>query len=92
MGARVRLEGTGFTDGMWMATGATLWLAESGGCNLYAEAQHSITVSPSGRLTGELTVPRVGNCRMSSIGERPVTAGTYRIVFTCTACSIGGSR
>ncbi len=88
VGARVRIDGTGFTDEMWQARGATLWLAEKAGC-LYAEAQHSVAVSAAGRLTGELTVPASGNCRMSDVGERPVTSGAYRIVFACTACAIG---
>jgi hypothetical protein len=89
VGARVRIEGTGFTDGHWKATGVSLWLAENAGCNLYAEAVHTITVSAAGRLTGEFVVPAVGACRMSAIGERPVTSGVYRIVFSCTACAIG---
>ncbi|MGI8809882.1 MAG: hypothetical protein ACR2KK_18980 [Acidimicrobiales bacterium] len=89
VGARVRIEGSGFTDEMWRARGATLWLAEKSGCNLYADATHNVTVSAAGRLTGELTVPSTGGCRMSSIGERPVTSGSYRIVFSCTACVIG---
>ena len=89
VGARVRIEGTGFTDEMWQARGATLWLAEKAGCNLYAQAQHTVTVSAAGRLSGELTVPSSGNCRMSDVGERPVTSGTYRIVFACTACAVG---
>jgi hypothetical protein len=89
VGARVRVEGTGFTDTMWKASGATLWLAEKGGCNLYAEAEHSISVSAGGRLTGEFTVPATGACRMTTSGERPVIAGVYRIVYTCTACAIG---
>jgi hypothetical protein len=84
----VRIEGTGFTDEQWQARGAPLWLAEKTGC-LYAEAQHTVSVSAAGRLTGELTVPAVGNCRMSDVGERAVTAGSYRIVFACTACTIG---
>lgn len=88
VGARVRIDGTGFTDEMWQARGATLWLAEKAGC-LYAEARHTVTVSAAGRLSGELTVPASGNCRMSDVGERPVTSGTYRIVFACTACAIG---
>ncbi len=88
VGARVRIEGTGFTDEMWQARSATLWLAEKGGC-LYAAAQHTVTVSAAGRLNGELTVPSSGNCRMSDVGERAVTSGTYRIVFACTACAIG---
>lgn len=88
VGARIRIEGTGFTDEMWQAPRATLWLAEKAGC-LYAEVQHTVAVSAAGRLSGELTVPSSGSCRMSDVGERPVTSGTYRIVFACTACAIG---
>ena len=89
VGGRVRIEGTGFTDAMWRAPAPPLWLAEKGGCNLFAQADHSITVTVAGRLSGEFTVPAAGNCRMSDLGERPVVAGSYRIAFTCTACSIG---
>jgi hypothetical protein len=89
IGATVRVEGTGFTDPMWRAAAPTLWLAERTGCNLFAPATHSITVSSAGRLTGEFTVPAAGACRMSDRGEQPVMAGSYRIVFACTACSIG---
>ena len=89
IGGRVRIEGTGFTDPMWRAPAPPLWLAEKTGCNLFAQAEHSITVTPAGRLAGEFTVPAAGNCRMSDLGERPVMAGSYRIAFTCTACSIG---
>ena len=89
VGGRVRIEGTGFTDAMWRAPAPPLWLAEKTGCNLFAQAEHSITVTAAGRLAGEFTVPGAGNCRMSDLGERPVTAGSYRIAFTCTACSIG---
>ncbi len=89
VGGRVRVEGTGFTDPMWRASAPPLWLAEKAGCNLFAQADHSITVTAAGRLSGEFTVPATGHCRMSDLGERPVTAGSYRITFTCTACSIG---
>lgn len=89
IGATVRVEGTGFTDEMWRAPSPTLWLADKSGCNLYAQAPHSITVTAAGRLTGEFTVPAAGACRMSDVGVRPVVAGSYRIVFTCTACAIG---
>ncbi len=89
VGALVRIEGNGFTDEMWRAQGTNLWLAEKTGCNLYALATHTVTISAAGRLTGQFTVPPIGNCRMSDIGERPVTSGSYRIVFTCTACFIG---
>jgi hypothetical protein len=89
VGGRVRIEGTGFTDAMWRAPAPPLWLAEKAGCNLFAQAEHSITVTAAGRLAGEFTVPATGNCRMSDLGERPLTAGPYRIAFTCTACSIG---
>ncbi|MGH9226891.1 MAG: hypothetical protein ACRD2W_24600 [Acidimicrobiales bacterium] len=89
VGARVRIEGAGFTDPMWRASGTTLWIADKTGCNLYAQAEHTVIVSAAGRLTGEFVVPSSGACRMSTIGDRPVTSGAYRIVFTCTACSIG---
>lgn len=89
IGGRVRVEGIGFTDGMWRAPAAPLWLASTtGGCSLYAELQRSVTVSPDGRLAGEFTVPLRGGCRMSD-ESRLLTAGTYRIVFGCTACFVG---
>jgi hypothetical protein len=89
VGGRVRIEGTGFTDSMWRTAEPPLWLAGGTGCNFYAQAGHSITVSSTGRLTGEFTIPDVGGCRMSEIVDRPVTSGTYRIVFVCTPCAIG---
>lgn len=89
VGSRVRVEGTGFTDPMWRGAAPSLWLAEKSGCNLFAEATHSITVSSAGRLTGDFTVPATGACRMSDEGERPIDGGSYRIVFACTACAIG---
>lgn len=89
IGSRVRIEGTGFTDEMWRNT-ENLWLARSGipSCSLYAEVEHTVTVSPSGRLTGEFVVPITGGCRMSDRAD-VVTAGSYAIAFTCTACFIG---
>ena len=92
VGARVRIEGTGFTDDMCKVGEAPLWLSGSGpeGCNFYAEAEHAVTVSAAGRLTGEFVVPYAGGCRMSESGEAvPVGAGVYRIVFPCTSCFIG---
>ena len=89
VGSRVRVEGTGFTDPMWRGAGPSLWLAEKTGCNLFAEGTRSITVSSAGRLTGDFTVPATGACRMSDEGERPIDGGSYRIVFACTACTIG---
>lgn len=89
VGARVRIDGTGFTDQTWQGKDHALWLYENTGCNLYAETEHTVTVSAAGRLTGEFTVPAVGHCRMSDVGERPVTSGEYRIAFTCTACAVG---
>lgn len=88
--AVVSIEGTGFTDEMWKARGVSLWLAgTASGCNLYAEAQHSVTVSAGGRLTGTFTVPTTGNCRMSDLPPRGVPSGTFRIAYSCTACFIG---
>ena len=89
VGGRVRIEGTGFTDQMWHGAEAPLWLVGQTPCHFFAQATHSVTVSAAGRLSGEFTVPAAGGCRMS--GESPVwlTAGTYRIVFVCTPCTIG---
>jgi hypothetical protein len=90
IGDRIRIDGTGFTDPMWRTADAPLWLAatSTGGCNLYAEPEGSVTVSREGRLWGEFTVPDSGGCRMSD-QERFLTAGTYLIVFACAACIIG---
>ena len=89
VGQRVRIEGTGFTDSMWRAADAPLWLAGARqGCDFFARANHTVTVSAAGRLAGELTVPEAGDCRMSGPGGLLVS-GSYRIVFACTACTIG---
>jgi hypothetical protein len=89
VGQRVRLEGTGFTDAMWRAADAPLWLAGAfHGCDFFARANHSLTVTAAGRLAGELTVPEAGDCRMTGPGGL-LLSGTYRIVFACTACTIG---
>jgi len=92
VGARIRVEGYGFTDEHWAAPGAPLWLALEGGCGLYAEAEHTLRVSPDGRLAGELTIPARGSCRQSDRDDEPVAAGRYRIAFSCTACFIGELR
>ena len=89
VGGQVRIEGIGFTDSMWRVADAPLWLVGRTGCALYAQANHSVMVSASGRLTGEFTVPAFGGCRMSEGSAEPVTAGTYRIAFACTPCFIG---
>lgn len=89
VGARVRIEGTGFTDEHWMPSGASLWLAARSGCGAFAEAQHTVSVTAAGRLTGEFVVPATGACRQSDGADVPVTPGTYDIVFACTPCSIG---
>ena len=89
VGARVRVEGYGFTGAQWAAPNAPLWLALSGGCGLYAQAEHSLRVTSGGRLAGELTVPAGGECPQSDRGDVPVVAGRYRIAFSCTACFIG---
>jgi hypothetical protein len=90
IGSRISIEGYGFTEENWRAQGASLWLvASTSGCALYADAQHTVRVSADGRLTGEFVVPASGACRMSSAGESPLQAGSYRIAFQCTACMIG---
>ena len=89
VGARVHLEGYGFTDQQWKAPGS-LWLTASpGACALYAVAEHTVRVTPDGHLSGDFVVPARGECRMSDVAEAPVTAGTYRIAYSCTACFVG---
>jgi hypothetical protein len=89
VGARVHVEGYGFTDQQWRSP-STLWLTASpGDCNIYAEAEHTVQVSADGRLSGDFIVPARGECRMSDLPEASVTAGTYRIAYACTACFVG---
>jgi hypothetical protein len=90
VGAQVHVEGYGFTDEQWKAPGASLWLTASPtGCALYASAEHTVRVTADGHLSGEFVVPVQGDCRQSSTGQVPVTAGTYRIAYSCTACFVG---
>jgi hypothetical protein len=89
VGARVHVEGYGFTDQQWKSP-ATLWLTASpGGCALYASAEHTVRVTADGHLSGDFVVPAKGECRMSDVAEAPVTAGTYQIAYSCTACFVG---
>ncbi|MGI8684916.1 MAG: hypothetical protein ACR2MO_07495 [Acidimicrobiales bacterium] len=90
VGDRIHVEGDGFDDGNWKAAGNPLWIvAQVGGCSMYAEAQHTITVTAAGRLTGDFVIPATGTCRMSDTGDQPVRPGRYTIAFQCTACSVG---
>lgn len=67
-----------------------LWLAGGpSGCDFFAEADHEVRVTADGRLTGSFVVPSHGGCRQSSGDDVPVLAGRYRIVYQCTACTIG---
>ena len=87
---RVSIVGDGFLAENWKAPGVPLWLAGGpSGCDFFAEADHEVTVTAGGRLTGTFVVPSRGTCRQSSTGESPVLAGRYRIVYQCTACTIG---
>ena len=89
VGTRVHVEGYGFTDQHWKSP-STLWLTASPtGCALYAEAEHTVRVTADGHLSGDFVVPARGECRMSDVGDAPVTAGTYTIAYACTACFVG---
>ncbi len=88
--ARVNISGEGFTAENWRTPNVPLWLAGgTSGCDFFAEADHQVEVSTGGRLTGWFVVPSYGTCRQSATGDQPVTAGRYRIVYQCTACTIG---
>lgn len=87
---RVNISGDGFTAEHWKSPNVPLWLAGGpAACDFYADADHQVTVTAAGRLTGWFVVPSHGNCRQSSVGDLPVAAGRYRIVYQCTACIIG---
>jgi hypothetical protein len=90
-GTRVRLEGHGFTGDPWQSSGGYLWLAVAGGqldCEVYAQAEHDVHVSPDGHLTGTFVVPATGVCRYGPEGVS--TAGHwYEIAYQCTVCRVG---
>ncbi len=91
-GARVELDGCGFTGEPWQTGGGYLWLSVSGGqdsCNLMAQAENDVTVSDDGHLTGGFIVPATGVCRYSA-GEEMFTVGLdFHIAYQCTACHVG---
>ncbi len=92
VGATVHVDGYGFTDPHWKDAGSTLWLSGAGGdpgCLVYAEAEHTIRVSPDGRLHGDFVVPSKGACRHTGVSEFALRPGTYSIVYQCTVCTIG---
>ncbi|MDP8932522.1 MAG: GerMN domain-containing protein [Actinomycetota bacterium] len=89
VGSRVRIEGYGFTDEQWRSAESSLWLVGGGGdCLLYADAEHTVRVTPDGHLTGEFTVPAIGGCKQEGRQER-VSPGPYTIAYQCTPCTIG---
>ncbi|MBW3547104.1 MAG: hypothetical protein KY452_03075 [Actinobacteria bacterium] len=92
VGATIHVDGYGFTEEHWMGTDLTLWLSGPGGdpdCVVYAEAEHTVRVTPDGRLHGDFLVPSHGGCRQSGVSEFPLRPGTYAIVYQCTVCTIG---
>jgi hypothetical protein len=90
-GTRVRVEGYGFVGDPWQTSGGHLWLAIAGGqleCELYAQAEHDVHVSPDGHLTGSFVVPPTGVCRYSG-GEMSTAGHWYDIAYQCTVCRVG---
>jgi hypothetical protein len=86
----VSLTGEGFIGEHWKTPNVPLWLAGgSPGCDFFADADHDVRVSADGHLSGWFVVPSYGNCRQSSVSGIPVAAGHYRIVYQCTACTVG---
>ena len=89
-GTRVSIAGDGFVAEHWRTPNVPLWLAGGPpGCDFFAGADHEVRVTADGRLTGSFVVPSHGACRQSSQGDVRMLAGTYRIVYQCTACTIG---
>ena len=92
VGATIHVDGYGFTEAHWMGTDLTLWLSGPGSdpdCVVYAQADHTIRVSPDGRLHGDFVVPSKGACRHSGVSEFALRPGTYAIIYQCTVCTIG---
>ena len=90
VGTVVTIQGYGFTETHWRATEASLWLAGTApGCNLFAATQHNVDVTPEGFLSGTFIVPESGNCRQSTVTNQPLEPGRFKIVFQCSACTIG---
>ena len=89
-GDTIAVDGYGFVDQQWKQSPASVWLAGSlPNCAVYAQAKHNFVVTAAGLLTGEFVVPVRGECRQSDLDEAVLTAGSYRLVFQCTACTIG---
>jgi hypothetical protein len=89
-GATIHVDGYGFTDAHWRDPEPSLWLAGGeSGCQVYAEARHTVRVTPDGRLHGDFVVPALGACRQTGVSEFALQPGTYAIVYQCTACTIG---
>lgn len=88
-GTRIHVEGDGFTEATWRPSGASLWLTASpSGCALFAEAEHTVTVSAAGRLSGDFVVPVTGTCAPAGTSGYSVAPGLYFLTYQCTACSI----
>lgn len=87
---RISIRGEGFLAENWRTPNVPLWLAGGpAGCDFFADADHDVRVTADGDLSGWFVVPSHGACRQSSTGDAPVVAGHYRIVYQCTACTIG---
>jgi hypothetical protein len=90
IGARISITGEGFTADNWKQAGASLWVAQvQPRCDFFAAADHTVSVSADGRLTGEFVIPAIGSCRFTAGAVVDVTPGTYRIVYQCNGCNIG---
>jgi len=90
IGTKISIAGEGFTADNWKQAGASLWVAQAQPrCDFFAAADHTVTVSADGRLTGEFVIPSIVSCRFTAGAVVDVTPGTYRIVYQCGPCNIG---
>jgi len=90
-GTRVRLEGYGFADTRWRRGADDLWLTDTRGesdCLVVAPAEHDVTVTADGHLSGTFVVPARGACRFGA-GEVDTGPLEYEISYQCTDCHIG---
>ncbi len=91
-GTRVRLDGYGFTGDPWQDGGGYLALSDPrdlGECVVFAEADHDLTVTPDGHLSGSFVVPAKGVCRHSTGEVHLGAGGRYDIELRCATCRIG---
>jgi hypothetical protein len=92
-GTRVQLDGYGFVGDPWQAGPEYLALtdlSQYGECVVFARADHDLTVTTDGHLSGHFVVPAEGECRYAP-GRINFAGASHRYVieYGCPTCRIG---